>query len=138
MAGKPAARVGDIGSGHACHFPPSPATSGSPDVNVNGIPAVRQGDPYAPHGCGPCPAPPHGRALASGSATVYINGKQAGRVGDPIDCGGAAAAGSPNVNIGQMRPSVPTVAAAGLNTTGFRSVSPLGDGECDKEAGRNE
>jgi uncharacterized Zn-binding protein involved in type VI secretion len=100
MAGKPAARVGDIGSAHGCHFPPSPATAGSPDVFFNGIAAVREGDPYAPHACPSCPAPPHPRTLSSGSATVYINGKQAGRIGDPIDCGGAAAAGSPDILIG--------------------------------------
>jgi uncharacterized Zn-binding protein involved in type VI secretion len=132
MPGKPAARLGDIGSGHACHFPPSPAIAGSPDVFVNGLAAIRQGDPYAPHACPTCPAPPHPRALQSGSATVFINGKQAGRIGDPIDCGGAAAAGSPNVFIGQMRPAII------LNSTGMPGQSPLGDGECDLEAGRND
>ena len=33
-----ATRIGDTGSGHGCHFPPSPATEGSPGVYVNGIP----------------------------------------------------------------------------------------------------
>ena len=91
------ARLGDIGSGHGCHFPPSAAVEGSPDVLVNGIPAVRVGDAYAAHGCPSCPAPSHGRALAQGSPTVLINGRPAGRIGDAIDCGGAAAAGSGDV-----------------------------------------
>lgn len=44
-----ATRLGDIGSGHGCHFQPSPATGASSDVFVNGIGAVRQGDAYGPH-----------------------------------------------------------------------------------------
>lgn len=104
MSGKPAARLGDIGSGHGCHFPPTPAVSGSGDVIINNKPAVRQSDAYAPHGCSPCPAPAHGRSLASGSPTVFVNNLQAGRIGDPIDCGGAAATGSPNVFIGAASP----------------------------------
>ena len=95
-----ATRIGDTGSGHDCHFPPTPATGGSPDVFVNGIALVRQGDPYAPHGCAPCPKPPHPRSLSGGSGTVFVNGKPAGRVGDGISCGGSAAAGSGNVDIG--------------------------------------
>ena len=101
MSGKPAARLGDIGSGHGC-FTPSPAIAGSGDTFINGRPAVRQGDSYLPHGCGSCP--PHPRKLASGAPTVYVNNKQAGRVGDPIDCGGADATGSPNVFIGASAP----------------------------------
>lgn len=73
-------RLGDIGSGHACHFPPTPSIEASPDVNIDGIPAVRQGDAYAPHACPSCPAPAHGRTLAGGSGSVFINGKPAGSV----------------------------------------------------------
>ena len=93
-------RLGDIGSGHACHFPPTASIGASPDVNANGIAIVRQGDPYAPHGCGTCPAPPHGRNLSGGSGTVFVNGKPAGRVGDGINCGGSAAVGSGDVYFG--------------------------------------
>lgn len=95
-----ATRLGDIGSGHACHFPPTPAIMASPDVNIEGIAAVRQGDAYAPHACPTCPAPPHPRSLSAGSGTVNINGKPAGRVGDAISCGGAADAGASTVTIG--------------------------------------
>lgn len=104
MSGKPAARLGDIGSGHGCHFPPTPAIAGSPNILINNRPAVRQGDAYAPHPCPVCPAPPHGRALAAGSPTVIFNNKQAGRVGDPIDCGGSDSTGSGNVFIGAASP----------------------------------
>jgi uncharacterized Zn-binding protein involved in type VI secretion len=96
----PAHRRDDIGSGHACHFPPSAANGGSPDVYVNGKPLMRVGDSYVEHACDAGHAGPHGRALAEGSATVFINGKPAGRIGDAIDCGGAAQTGSSNVHIG--------------------------------------
>lgn len=96
----PAHRKGDIGSGHECHFPPTPATGGSPNVFVNGKPLMRVGDAYVAHPCVVGHAPPHGRALAAGSATVFVNGQPAGRTGDAIDCGGSASSGSGNVFIG--------------------------------------
>lgn len=95
-----ATRLGDIGSGHACHFPATPAISASGNVYVEGIAAVRQGDAYAPHACPTCPAPPHPRSLSAGSGSVFINGKPAGRVGDNISCGGKADAGAATVSIG--------------------------------------
>ena len=101
MSGKPAARLGDIGSGHGC-FPPSPAMQGSPNILINNRPAVRQGDAYVPHGCSNCP--PHGRNLSQGSPTVLFNNREAGRVGDPISCGGSDATGSGNVLIGAASP----------------------------------
>ncbi len=94
-----ASRKGDTGSAHGC-FPPSNAIEGSPDVSINGQPALRVGDALAAHGCKDCP--PHGRAVAAGSASVSINGKPAARIGDSIDCGGAMAAGSGNVFIGDL------------------------------------
>lgn len=96
----PAHRKGDIGSGHGCHFPPTPATGGSPNVFVNGRPLMRVGDAYVPHPCVVGHAPPHGRALADGSASVFVNGQPAGRTGDAIDCGGSASTGSGDVFIG--------------------------------------
>lgn len=44
-----ATRLGDIGSDHGCHFPPSPAIGASSVVFVNGIGVIRQGDAYGPH-----------------------------------------------------------------------------------------
>ncbi|MGH1331704.1 MAG: PAAR domain-containing protein [Paracoccaceae bacterium] len=95
-----ATRLGDIGSGHDCHFPPTPSIAASPDVYVESIAAVRQGDDYAPHACSTCPAPSHPRSLSAGSGTVFINGKPAGRVGDPISCGGDVSVGAATVSIG--------------------------------------
>jgi len=40
-------RKGDIGSGHSCHYPPKATKSGSPNVFVNDIPAVRVRDSFA-------------------------------------------------------------------------------------------
>ena len=96
----PAHRGADIGSAHSCHFPPTPATGGSPNVFVNGRRLMRVGDAYVPHGCPCCPQPTHPRKLAAGSASVFINGRPAGRVGDAIDCGGQAQTGSSDVYIG--------------------------------------
>lgn len=93
-------RLGDIGSGHECHFPPTPSIEASPDVNIDGIAALRQGDAYASHGCPICPEPAHDRNLSGGSGSVFINGKPAGRIGDAISCGGAADTGSVTVFIG--------------------------------------
>jgi len=93
-----AARKGDIGSAHKKCYPPSPAIEGSGDVFINGLPAVRQDDAYAVHGCNGCK--PHERKASQGSSTVNINGKPAVRIGDAINCGGMAQTGSSNVNIG--------------------------------------
>ena len=97
----PAARLGDICTGHEC-FPPRSNVAGSPNVFVNGKEWHRQGDgwsvhccthPKVPHGC-------HGSSLASGSSTVFVNGLQAGRIGDPVACGSSVATGSGNVFAG--------------------------------------
>ncbi len=92
-----AARKNDSATGHACHFPATQAVEGSPDVFIDGLPAVRQGDSYGTHGCAAHHQGPHNRSLAQGSPSVFINGKPAGRLGDAIDCGGKASAGSPSV-----------------------------------------
>ena len=36
IIGLTAARLADIGSDHICHYPPSPAVEGSPNVVING------------------------------------------------------------------------------------------------------
>lgn len=89
-------RLGDICTGHGC-FPPRSNAGASPDVLVNGIPLHRQTDPWETHCCGP---PCHAGSLAAGSSTVFANNLQAARIGDPVDCGSAAATGSPDVFIG--------------------------------------
>ncbi len=97
---KGAVRVGDLASGHECHFPATPSIEGSSDVFINGIPATKQGDAFAAHSCSKCDEPEHARKLSGGSGSVFINGKPAGRVGDPISCGGTVSEGSANVLVG--------------------------------------
>jgi len=94
-----AARLTDIGAGHAC-FPPTPIIAGSGDVSINGRAAARKGDALLLHGCGNCP--PHPRSISAGSGTVSINGKPAARASDAIGCGGSISAGSPDVLIGDV------------------------------------
>jgi uncharacterized Zn-binding protein involved in type VI secretion len=72
---------------------------GSPDVHVNGQPALRAGD-AGEHAS--CCGPGRWRA-AAGAVTVFFNGRQAHRAGDPVDhCGGRGALleGSQDVLIG--------------------------------------
>lgn len=90
-------RLGDAASGHdSC--PPTNAVESSGDVFVNGLGAVRRGDSCGSHGCKLHKT--HDRTVSGGSGTVFINGSPAARVGDAINCGGAAAAGSSSVGIG--------------------------------------
>ena len=97
MSKKPAGRLGDMGSSHGA-WHPSPAVDGSPDVSINGRPALRMGDALAPH-VKP-KSPPHGRAMAEGFSSILINGKPACAVGHSISCGGKLSTGSPNVWFG--------------------------------------
>ncbi|AUX91846.1 PAAR domain-containing protein [Mixta gaviniae] len=71
-------------------------TAGSPDVFINGKPAI-----IAHLSTGECDE--HGPGLqrvAEGSARVYINGFPAARIGDLLICSAAISGGSPNVRIG--------------------------------------
>jgi uncharacterized Zn-binding protein involved in type VI secretion len=68
---------------------------GSPNVFVNGAPAVRVGDPVSGHGPGPHSSP----VMASGSSSVIVNGIPVCRTGDAATCGHAAT-GSPDVFAG--------------------------------------
>ena len=86
------ARIGDKAQGidgHRCnacpHVVSGPATQGSPDVIINGKPAVRKGDGGVHSSC--CGS---NTWTAEGSSpTVTINGKQAFRLNDAtIHCGG--------------------------------------------------
>ncbi|QSM00880.1 PAAR domain containing protein [Yersinia phage YerA41] len=88
-------RLGDTCSGHGA-FPSRAVDQGSPNVNINGKPAVRVGDHWVTH-CDPKPSC-HDSVGASGSPTVFVNGKPLMRVGDAIACGSTAATGSSDVN----------------------------------------
>jgi len=89
---------------HGCPACPHPATGpaiqGSPDVNVNRLPALRVGDPGIHSAC--CGT--NTWTATEGSATVFINGKRAHRMGDQSrHCGGMGRLieGSPNVIVGE-------------------------------------
>ena len=65
-------------------------TSGSPDVFINGAPAVRIGDTVASHG-----QDAHSDAtMAQGSSTVFVNGIPICRAGDAATCGDVGESGS--------------------------------------------
>ncbi|MDW6094306.1 type VI secretion system PAAR protein [Vibrio rhizosphaerae] len=95
-----AVRVGDTGTAHD-GFPPTPVTSGSPDVFIDGIPAARVGDPLESHS--KPKHPPHARKISSGSSTVMINNKPAAITGGSVNCGGVTMGGG-TVNIGDEVP----------------------------------
>lgn len=88
--------LGALCTGHGC-FPPRPSSGASPDFFVNGIAALRVGDPYPAHCCGPvC----HDGAVSTGSTTFFINGQPAARIGDLVSCGSAVAQGMPDFFVG--------------------------------------
>jgi uncharacterized Zn-binding protein involved in type VI secretion len=86
-------RLGDLSQinadAHGCPACPhpcvGPAIAGSPDVNVNGMPALRVDDPGMHAAC----CGPNTWTAQAGSATVFINGKKAHRQNDADKhCGG--------------------------------------------------
>ena len=89
----------DHGTGRRCRSATVQTTDGcSPDVFVNGIGVVREGDPIIAHpqpGCGD-----HAPGLGSFSATVKVNGLGLGRVGDEYPGGHIINSGSEDVNAG--------------------------------------
>ncbi|HEY1556057.1 MAG TPA: PAAR domain-containing protein [Kofleriaceae bacterium] len=103
----PQARLGDKSNipadAHGCpacpHPAVGPAIQGSPDVMVNGRPAVRVGDQGVHAAC----CGPNMWKAAAGSGTVMINNKAAHRQGDQDShCGGSGTMieGSTNVITG--------------------------------------
>src|SRR5262249_43834108 len=93
----PAARVGDRTSHGGTILAP-----GSPDVFIEGRPAVRRNDQVV------CPlfngnVPHAGGPIVSGSASVFINGRPAARAGDTVtenEAESVLGAGSETVQIG--------------------------------------
>ena len=74
--------VDSVATGHGCDATTVTDTC-SPNVFVNGIGVVRQGDTTAPH---LVPAGPlcviHVVPLTTFSSTVFVNGRNVGRLGD--------------------------------------------------------
>jgi len=96
-----ASKVGSDAHGcPACPHPAvGPAMTGSPDVFVNNLPALRLGDMGMHAAC----CGPNLWTAAAGSGTVFINNKKAHRKGDKdTHCGGNGQliAGSANVITG--------------------------------------
>lgn len=103
----PQARLGDkaliTADAHGCvacpHTASGPAVAGSPNVNVNGRPAIRVDDPGIHTAC--CGG--NTWNAQTGSKSVFINGKPAHRLGDVVrHCGGVGKCieGSGNVIVG--------------------------------------
>ena len=103
----PQGRLGDRAfnpaDAHGCPACPhpciGPAVKGSPDVFVNGLMALRVGDPGKHAAC----CGPNMWNAAKGSLTVFINNLPAHRLGDmTAHCGGVGnlIVGSPNVIVG--------------------------------------
>ena len=90
----------DAHSCPACPHPcVGPAIEGSPDVNVNGLPALRVGD----HGVHAACCGANTWTAQQGSQTVFINNKAAHRLNDSdTHCGGSGQmiTGSTNVMTG--------------------------------------
>lgn len=103
----PMGRLGDKSQApadmHGCPACPhpviGPAIIGSPDVMVNGMPALRVGDQGVHMAC----CGPNMWTATAGSATVMINNLPAHRMGDQdMHCGGPGTLieGSPDVLVG--------------------------------------
>lgn len=102
MSGKPAARQGDFTT---CPLPghgKPPIQSGSPDVQINSLPAARVGDPAS---CGQT-------ITGAYSTTVFINGKNAATLGGTLSHGGVIVGGSGDVLIGDTVVAAPFIAPA--------------------------
>ena len=100
-------RVQDLGfnpaDAHGCPACPhpviGPALSGSPDVQINGLSALRIGDPGVHAAC----CGPNVWACLTGSETVYVNNIAHHRLYDlQVHCGGIGflVTASPDVDIG--------------------------------------
>ncbi len=92
----PACAHGCPGCPHPCV---GPAISGSPNVLVNGRPALRIQDPGIHAAC----CGPNTWNAQQGSGTVFINNKASHRLGDAVKhCGGMGTLieGSNNVMVG--------------------------------------
>jgi uncharacterized Zn-binding protein involved in type VI secretion len=93
---KPAARLSDLNacprSGHGTN----PANSGSPNVLINNLPALRVGDSTA---CGD--------AVTQGIANILVNGKPIAFQGSATAHGGIIITGSGDVLVGTQTSSAP-------------------------------
>lgn len=94
-----AVRVGDLTTGHG-PYPPQLAHEGSPNVFINGQPAMRAYDDWDPHCCPSANICHDGLVITTANKTVLVNGSPLVRIGDYLDCGSVCKEGSPNVFVG--------------------------------------
>lgn len=89
-------KLGAMTTGHAC-WPPTMVAQGSPNVFVEGLPAVAMGHMAIPHVCTSPSFPVHPASVAQGSSNVMINGAPAARMGDMLTCSDMIAQGAGTV-----------------------------------------
>lgn len=94
-----ASMVTKLSTPDPCGAPPRVSISGSPDVFIENLAALRQGDSFAPHACPG--SPPHGAVTTSGSPTVFVNNIPIDRIGDGISCGSLVAEGATSVFVNE-------------------------------------
>jgi len=112
-------------------------SQGSPDVRVNGRPAVRAGLDYVASCSGLLSThhfPKPMARVAEGSRTVRVNGRPFARVAARLECAAAITAGSPNVRVGgpteavlavQDTEATATKAATVMMLLGIGAAAPL-------------
>ena len=87
------------GTGFNCNSPMNTTTGeGSPNVFVNGIAVVREGDKVGVHPRSGCSTDTS--VLTTFSATVFVNGKGIGRLGDQYTSDNTITSGSSTVFAG--------------------------------------
>jgi len=86
---KPAARLSDLNACPITGHSTNPSTSGSPNVNINGMPVLRVGDTTA---CGD--------SVTEGIGNILINGKPIAFLGSATAHGGMIITGSGDVFVG--------------------------------------
>ena len=129
----PQARLGDKAlipaDAHGCvacpHTASGPAVAGSPNVNVNGRPAIRVDDPGIHTAC--CGG--NTWNAQTGSKSVFINGKPAHRLGDIVrHCGGVGKCieGSGNVIVGDLTTGMPKETTVSQEKIAFQVLTLRG------------
>jgi uncharacterized Zn-binding protein involved in type VI secretion len=93
---KPAARITDLNTCPITGHGTNPSTSGSPNVNINGLPVLRVGDTTA---CGD--------VVTEGISNILINGKPIAFLGSATAHGGMIITGSGDVFVGTETGSAP-------------------------------
>lgn len=89
-------QLGAMTTGHAC-WPPTMVSQGSPNVIVEGLPAVTMGHMGIPHVCTSPSYPVHPLVVSQGSSNIMVNGAPLAKMGDQMSCTDMIAQGSGTV-----------------------------------------